>query len=81
MGTHPPRPCRRGHTSGPAQERSPETRLNPGWGGKRLSRQMFSEKSKLSNSSYLGEQAVQWMTSGLEGNFNRRQFCSRPGVA
>ena len=36
-GHPPPHPCSRGHTSGPAQETPPETRLNPGWRKKRLS--------------------------------------------
>lgn len=40
-GHPPPRPCSRGHTSGPAQETPPETRLNPGWREKRLSWQCF----------------------------------------
>ena len=57
-----------------------DARLNPGWRGKRLSWQMFSEKSKLSHSSYLGEQATQRVTSGLGGHCNRRQFCSLPGA-
>ena len=62
------------HRRGP-RRRAAQPRLE---GKTALMANVFRE---VSHSSYLGEQAAQWVTSGLGGHCNRRQLCSLLGAA